>query len=136
MTKTPYLIFALAIIMILVGGFAFMNSSNKTSGTPAPTSTPINQETTDNTILYDGKTFSPSTLTVKVGTTVTFKNVGKSDDMWPASAPHPTHTNLPDFDSKRDIKIGESYSYTFTKVGDWGFHNHENPTANGKIVVQ
>src|SRR3989344_2750420 len=133
MTKTPYLIFALAIIMILVGGFAFMNK-------PVSNSVPADQiqMTEENeafTILYNGETFSPSALTVKVGTTVTFKNVGKSDDMWPASAPHPTHTNLPDFDSKRDIKIGESYSYTFTKVGTWGFHNHENPTANGKITV-
>ncbi len=79
--------------------------------------------------------FSPSTLTVPVGTSVVFKNTEESQH-WPASDPHPAHTIVPGFDAKKGLKNGETYSYTFDKVGTFSFHDHLNPGFKGSITVQ
>jgi plastocyanin len=79
--------------------------------------------------------FDPSTLTVSSGTKVTFENES-SDDSWPASDAHPTHQLYPGFDAKKPLLPGDSYSFTFTKTGSWGYHNHLEPDVTGTIVVE
>ena len=104
------------------------------------------------TILYTNKGFEPDTITVKVGTTVEWSN--ESDMlMWVASDPHPSHTDLPGFDERgtqgNDAKTSPRwvptayahtqsahYSYTFLKVGRWGYHNHLNPFDRGVVIVE
>lgn len=78
--------------------------------------------------------FSPSKVMVKVGTSVKFVNDDTAEH-WPASAFHPTHQVLPGFDSLSGVKPGESYSYTFEKVGIWKFHDHLNPSMSGSVEV-
>lgn len=85
-------------------------------------------------ITYDGQKFTPASVDIKAGDYVFFKNNSKSD-FWPASAPHPTHTNYPEFDAKKPIAPGAQYKFQFTKVGNWAFHDHLNPTSFGKVNV-
>jgi plastocyanin len=101
---------------------------------------------TSATVTYDGKSFSPSTVTIKKGGTVTFTSTVSS--MWVASAPHPAHTGY-DGTSRQQhcaagysgpapfdqCKSGTSYSFTFGKVGTWPYHDHANSSAFGKVVV-
>ena len=82
-----------------------------------------------------GGTFSPATLTVKKGTTVTWTNSGAAK-VWIASDPHPVHTGYPGFDSGTDLRAGETYSFTFEKAGSWSYHNHFNPTVKGTVIVE
>ncbi|MBI4250375.1 hypothetical protein HY622_02195 [Candidatus Uhrbacteria bacterium] len=84
------------------------------------------------TILYNGNTFAPSSVTIKVGQTVVFRSTG-SASMWVASDPHPVHTDLSGFDQQT---IGEEYSFPFQKAGTYRFHNHLAPSHGGIIVVQ
>lgn len=79
--------------------------------------------------------FEPSTLTINAGDTVKFENK-RSDDAWPASDVHPTHQLYPGFDAKKPLLSGDSYSFTFTKTGSWGYHNHLEPDVHGTIVVE
>lgn len=79
--------------------------------------------------------FDPPSLTVSSGTTVTFEN-DSSDDSWPASDVHPTHQLYPGFDAEKPLLPGETYEFTFTKTGSWGYHNHLEPDVTGTIVVE
>ena len=100
------------------------------------TSTESAEPTTESMMVtYSDTGFSPTSLSVKVGDTVTFQNES-SKDMWVASAPHPTHTAYPEFDAKADTTAGGSYMFTFTKAGTWKYHNHLNPSMTGTIIVQ
>ena len=70
--------------------------------------------------------FGPDNLTVKVGTTVTWTN---QDTIG--------HTATSDdgvFDSGI-IKLGSSYSYTFTKEGIYAYHCTPHPYMVGTITV-
>lgn len=78
--------------------------------------------------------FNPAIITVKSGTKVVFKNTD-SEGHWPASNPHPSHTDLPGFDSGQPIDNGNTYSFTFSKLGTWGFHDHLHPNLHGSVIV-
>ena len=86
-------------------------------------------------IAYDGKAFSPSQLTIKNGDVVIFMN-NSDKSFWPASGPHPVHTNYPEFDAKKAIAPGQKFQFKFTKTGEWPFHDHLNSSVFGKIIVQ
>lgn len=85
-------------------------------------------------IVYSANGFSPAVLTVKKGETVTFVN-NSGRNFRPASDNHPTHTLYPEFDSGKPIASGEEYSFTFEKVGDWGYHDHARATSVGIVRV-
>ncbi len=85
-------------------------------------------------VTYTENGFDSREVTVKQGTTVVFVN-RSSGWMWVASAPHPLHTNLLGFDELTGVGSGESYEYTFTKAGSWGYHNHVAPQDTGKVIV-
>jgi plastocyanin len=89
----------------------------------------------DNVVKITDSGFDPSSLTVDAGATVKFENES-SDDAWPASNVHPTHQLYPGFDAKKPLLPGDSYSFTFTKTGSWGYHNHLEPDVQGTIVVK
>ena len=87
------------------------------------------------TILITDTGFAPSSVTVEIGTRVTFLNDGQALH-WPASNVHPAHELLPGFDASQGLNTGESYSFTFDEVGTWGYHDHLFPNLEGEIVVE
>ena len=78
--------------------------------------------------------FDPKEARVKKGGKVTWVNKG-SRAAWPASAMHPTHLIYPEFDARKGIGPGESYSFKFEKAGSWKYHDHLNPSSFGAVNV-
>lgn len=83
---------------------------------------------------YTDKGFDPQVVTIAHGSTVVFKNEGTTG-VWVASAPHPAHTDYPGFDAKRSVGPGDSYSFTFQRIGTWKYHDHLNPSQYGSVIV-
>lgn len=79
--------------------------------------------------------FSPQTVTIKVGGTVTWTN-NDSVVHQPASDPHPTHTNLPGFDALGGVQTGKTFQFTFTRAGTFTYHDHPFTSRTGKVVVE
>lgn len=79
--------------------------------------------------------FEPEVLTISAGDTVVWTN-SKDSGAWPASDDHPTHTKLPGFDALKGLSKGQTYQFTFTKAGTWGYHDHLHPTVVGTIIVK
>lgn len=104
---------------------------------PATTSTNTNQTAQSGTVEVDMTStgFSPDAITVTSGTVVVFKNMDTTPHQ-PASDPHPSHTDLPGFDSRQGVAPGASYSFTFVKTGKWGYHDHLFSNHLGSVTVQ
>ena len=83
---------------------------------------------------YNGSVFSPPSVNIKVGDYVIFKNKSQKD-FWPASNPHPTHADYPEFDAKKPIGPNGKYQFQFQKTGVWGYHDHLNLGATGVVNV-
>lgn len=146
------------VAVVTAGGYFFLRgspSSRETSAplvreqpsdavTPQPPTgqTPATEEE-EYAVTYTDAGYSPTTLTVKKGETVTFKNQS-SRSMWTASAVHPTHREYPTtggclgstFDACQGVQPGDSWSFRFDIPGTWKYHNHLSPGDTGVIVVE
>ena len=77
-----------------------------------------------NVITYTDSGYSPSSITIKKGQAVVWKNES-SKKMWTASALHPTHSVYPTtggclgstFDACMGIPSGGNWSFKFDNVG-------------------
>ena len=154
-------IWVIVVIVILGGGFLWWQAmddeaaddeagatinADTSTGTGINTGTNVNVDATPTTatIIYNASSFSPSSVTIKKGGTVSWVNSG-TGNMWVASAQHPTHTvydgtsreqHCPNSGTAFDQCAGGSnYSFKFDKTGTWNYHDHLNATAFGKVVV-
>jgi plastocyanin len=84
-------------------------------------------ETRDVTI--DNYTFSPGTLTVPVGTTVTWTNRDSEVHTVTANDAPPTFKSA-------GLDTDDTFSFTFNKAGTYSYHCSLHPHMTGKIVVQ
>lgn len=71
-------------------------------------------------------TFSPKTLKIKVGTTVTWKNL--------TMAPHTSTSDTGVWDSGI-IQPGGKFSFKFTTAGTFTYHCNVHPFMMAKIIV-
>jgi plastocyanin len=103
-------------MLLLFAGSPSVNASNNEQSVPATAAVKI-----------DNFVFGPQTLTVPVGTTVTWTN---SDDI-----PHTSVSTDGVFKSKV-LDTDEKFSYTFTKAGTYPYYCTIHPKMTGKVVVQ
>jgi plastocyanin len=78
-------------------------------------------------VKIDNFVFGPQTITVPVGTTVTWTN---ADDI-----PHTSVSTEGVFKSKV-LDTDEKFSYTFTKAGTYPYYCTIHPKMIGTVVVQ
>ncbi len=84
---------------------------------------------------FDGESYLPNSIKIRTGDIVVFKN-NSNKAFWPASGPHPDHTNYPEFDAKTALAAGKLFQFKFIKPGKWSFHDHLSPNIGGTIVVE
>lgn len=95
-------------------------------------------------IEYTDEGFTPRDISIAKGTRVRFLN-SSSEETWPASGIHPTHSLYPEkqstdclgssFDSCRPLKKGEFFDFTFYYPGEWRYHDHDHAYQTGSITV-
>ena len=140
----------IAVIVVIAGGWYLLSKApaNILQTTVTTTTTTNPTTPTDVTVVYTDQGFSPSSVTVPLGTAVTFVN-RSAGGMWVASAMHPTHivyggTSLdqhcPDttnsaFDECTASAPGSSFSFTFNKEGAWKYHDHADASQTGIVIV-
>jgi amicyanin len=121
-----------ALVFLAACGGA--TATTGTTDTPAPAATQAGNAQTV-MIITDSSgsfAFSPATLTIKVGTTVTWKNT--------TSAPHTvTSDDGKSFDSGTGNPIAAqtgTYSFTFSTAGTFKYHCEIHPFMKATIIVQ
>ena len=105
------------MLLFAVGGV--LSTAEVRADAPAPAAVQVN--------IFNYK-FDPETVTVPVGTTVTWTN---KDEI-----PHTIASSDKSFKDSSGLDTGDSYSYTFTKPGTYGYYCTLHPFMKGKIVVQ
>jgi plastocyanin len=85
------------------------------------------------TITYTDAGFSPQTTTVASGSTIRIVNESKAQLRF-ASGPHPQH-NLNSELNMSELTPGKEGTIHVTREGTWSFHNHENDSHTGTIIV-
>jgi plastocyanin len=79
-------------------------------------------------VTIDNFSFTPATLTVKAGTTVTWTN---KDDI-----PHGIGATNNAFPKSKALDTDDSYSFSFTTPGTYQYFCYLHPKMVGSIVVE
>lgn len=111
----------LALLSVLIVSVLVAGCTQSPSTTPTTTGN-------SNTVSIKGFAFNPSTLTVPVGTTVTWTNEDST-----------THTVTSDSGSEFDsgqIPSGQTYSHTFNTAGTFSYHCSIHTSMKAQIVVE
>ncbi len=112
--------------VLLFGAIGLTACSNQATPTPPVTTAPTSGGGNTATVSLSGNALSPATLTIAVGTTVTWKN----QDF----VQHTVTSNDKLFD--KILPAGASFSYTFNQAGSFGYHCSVHSFMIGTIIVQ
>src|SRR5580658_2478299 len=85
-------------------------------------------QTAATAVSIDNFTFTPQTMTVKAGTTVTWTN---KDDI-----PHGIAATNNAFKRSQALDTDDSFSFTFTTPGTYQYFCYIHPHMTGTIVVE
>lgn len=132
MNKT---IVSIVLVLVVIGGAYYFFAKNSSSGTStkvstttAPVASTLNIPSTESVAVnIQNFSFNPSTLTVKVGTKVTWKNTD--------SVPHTVTSDSGDLLHSQTIAPGQSFIFTFTTAGSAPYHCAIHPMMKGTIIV-
>jgi plastocyanin len=116
------MIFVLSFTSLALASLALTTPKLQARSASAPTTQSATAE-----VKIDNFSFGPGTLTVAVGTTVTWTN---RDDI-----PHTVVSTDGVFKSKV-LDTDEKFSFTFSKAGSYPYFCSIHPKMTGKVVVQ
>ena len=119
-----------SLLLVSCGGGPVTPSPNKAATLPvtAPTQ-PVTTTTAAPAtaeIAIQGFAFDPATVTVKVGTAITWTNQD--------SAEHTITSDKGDWDSGKTAQGGK-YTHTFDQAGTFTYHCSVHPSMKGSVVV-
>jgi len=120
--NTKNVIVAIVVVIIVIGGIYYFMQQYSAA--------PVNQNNnnvvkTGNTVDIRNFAFNPATLTVKVGTTVTWIN---NDSV--------THAIKSDTFNSGNLAKGQTDQYTFNNRGTFDYSCRIHPSMKGQIIVQ
>jgi plastocyanin len=140
----PFLVVIIAIVAIV--GIALANKDDNKAATPAPAPPPssnssnnasssdttgssanASQPTSANAVSISNMSYSPATLTVKKGTTVTWTN---SD-----SAAHTVTADSGNLFDSGTLNPGKTFNFQFDTAGTFAYHCTFHSSMHGKVIV-
>ncbi len=132
--KSGMLLGVAVAAVIIVGAIAVLGHRSKTAddtaANPRQTDQPVAGEASPSSVVMHDMSFSPASITVKKGATVTWTNQDDvhhdvaSDAGSPAGGP-----------SGALIGKGEQISFTFNTVGTFTYHCTPHPFMHGTVIV-
>lgn len=131
--RNRYVIFPVIAILVILGGYYYLNNlkpshiSQKNNSAKKPV---LPKEVT---VTLDKNGFSPSVVTIEVGSAVRWSNM--SGDKQTVNS-----NDYPNNQLHRELNFGvfnndSSVVYKFTKEGTYGYHNQFKPEQKGEIIV-
>ena len=123
--KTLLIIIGVILVILLIYFFGYSNKYNSSTNTTTPT-TSETQTSSTNTISIANMAFSPATLTVSAGDSITWTN---NDSV--------THTVT--FDNGLDsgnIDPSQTWTHTFSDAGALSYYCSIHPSMTAQIIVR
>lgn len=125
MKKTVIISTVVVLILIFGGVFFFMNSNRNMNNKNI---TSMQEKNNLNEVIIEGFTFSPKTITIKVGETITWINRDPTS--------HPIQSDTGDEISSGNLPKDQTYSHTFNTAGTYAYYCTAHPSMRGAVIVE
>src|SRR3989344_6018219 len=130
----PIWLLILLVLMLLAGSLMYfgrnrpelVNGQISNSGTPS-------YNTRTYTVFYETGVFSPTNIRIHLGDSVRFQNNGTAE-IRIASELVNGIAEIPGFDSVQNIPADGAFTYVFTQLGAFGYHNTYNKNERGMVI--
>lgn len=132
MKKDVLVLILLIVLCVLFFAYQYFFRSDSPPILEAKPTAEVPEDAVVITLSKDG--FSPDEISIKAGDSVVFRSVA-GEPFWPASNLHPSHALYPEFDPQEPVQPDAVWGFTFTKVGEWKYHDHLAPYFTGVITV-
>lgn len=128
--KQKYIIAIVFVIIVtaISGGLLVGYSKKNLPMMSMDMSSKVSPVQTNKVMIEEGHKYSPDTISVKQGTTVTWTNID-------ADERHSVTVDGGEGPDSALLAKGQSYTYTFTKVGTVSYHCEVHPDMHGKVIV-
>lgn len=136
MNKKTLMVAGIVVVVVVLGGWLVMAKHNKDSGSDmgnmntsqTNSSSSSQAPKATNAVNIQNFAFSPSAITVKQGTTVTWTNKD-------GTAHTVTETDSQTGPNSGNVNPGASYSFTFATPGTYHYHCAIHPEMLGTVTV-
>ncbi len=129
----PKLLMGFVIIMVILIGIFALTRSTKNNN-PSAKSIAL----TSATVYITRAGFSPSSIQIKKGTTITWTNQDNKVHQV-AADPYPKNNSIPGLNSTVVLNKHDSYSFKFSAPGTYTYHDQTNPMSKayrGTVIVE
>lgn len=143
-TVSKVIITTLIVVVVVIGGWWLissmssnnneMNNGSSSNESGSSQVEPDAEQEAAATITYSGTEFTPLSTTIQSGDVIEIMNES-SNVLFFASDDHPLHRDNSEL-NVGDIQPGSSATFTISTSGTWGYHDHNNASASGEIVVE
>jgi plastocyanin len=113
------------LIILVIGGFYYFAKNQYQPNLQKATTQQSQTNIEANTVTIENFAFNPGTLTIKLGTKVTWINQDST-----------THKIKADTFNSGDLGQGDKFTFTFTSKGSFDYSCSIHPSMTGKIVVE
>lgn len=113
-------VIVIAALAVVYLGKSYMSTTNSGSNSNTPS-----QAVTPDNVVIQNFAFNPETLTVKVGTTVTWTNNDST-----------THSIKSSTFNSSGLSTNDTFKFTFNTPGTFNYNCGIHPTMTGTIIVQ
>jgi len=134
MKKTYFLLGCMVIILVTASGCTTYNPPTTTPATTTNAPTATTSTTGITAITIQNFAFNPASVSVSVGTTVTWTNQDAVQHQIINDATA-TFGQGQKFESN-SLGQGQSYSFTFNEAGTYPYHCNIHPSMKGTVIVK
>lgn len=132
--KRTFITVALLLCFVALAAVILIAIDNKQQPKSATVQAPTQVQVAA-VVTISSSGFSPATVEIKKGQSVTWKNADTANHQ-PSSDPYPTNTGLADLGRSEVLKQNDEFTYQFEKAGTYTYHDNLNPyKLKGTVIV-
>lgn len=131
----PWLLIVLLLVLLSLAVLYFGKSGSSKPVSVASSNHTGSRSSRTYAVFYSGGVFSPTNLRIHSGDTVKFQNNGFSAIKISPNTEKDQENGV-GFENIGEISSKNSFSYTFSTVGIFNYHNEKNPNEAGAIIIR
>lgn len=124
------MVLILLVAVLLIVGLAYSLTRSDKPASPVATDTPLTSETAQETaqVNITAQGFSPATIKIKQGTTVTWTNTD--------AAAHSLKSDVPGLETDEALNQNDQFSFMFETLGTFTVYDAGNPELKNVVEVE